>query len=253
MLNAFRYAEADRILVLLTKDRGRFGAIAKSARKCNSSLSGASEPFVHAKYELAPGRSLAIVRSAEIIDPHLAIRESWTNLQLAGHISEIASMMGVENHPDTELYEITLRAFREVNLKTPHAVLMYKLRLLDILGISPHIDNCLECGAKRVKGKIHLHQSKGGFVCSSCAKRLEIYHPIPMEALYIIKAVKDNSQVPELPDNLFDIADDLATNLLQSFLQKGFRTYPAVRHVREAVNIHNRNNKSGERHHDNNQ
>jgi DNA repair protein RecO (recombination protein O) len=234
-----RYGEADRLLILLTPDHGRVGAIAKSARKAKSRLNGATELFVHARIELAEGKSLAIVRQVEVIDPHLGIRESWARLQLAGHVAEIANKMGEENHPDKDLYEITVRAMAEIDQDRRDAVLRFKVALLDHMGVFPDVGGCADCGSGRVKGRVHLDGTRGGFLCDDCAKINGVYHPVSMQVLHLMHALRASAELaPDIDDETLDLTDDLLTNLLQGFIQVGFKTFPAARQARVNARDH---------------
>ena len=188
-----------------------------------------------ARFELAKGRSLAIVRHAEVLNAHLGIRESWSRIQLAGHVAEIAAKMGIENHPDPDLYTLTLRALDEIDRGLPQAVLKFKVGLLDHLGIFPDLAGCAECGSSRAKGRVHLDETGGGFLCSECAKSRGIYHPVPMQVLHVMHALRVGAELPEnlQPENL-DETEDVLTHLLQSFLQAPFKTVPAERRARTA-------------------
>ena len=232
---ARRYGEADRLLTLLTPEHGRIGAIAKSARKAKSSFHGAAEVFVYARFELAEGKSLDIVRHAEVIDPHLRIRESWASLQLAGHVAEIANKMGEEKHPDPDLYRLTLTAMRDIDSGRPDAVLRFKVALLDHMGVFPDLGGCVGCGSVRVKGRVHLNEPQGGFLCDDCAKTAGVYHPVSMQVLHVMHTLRSGGDSPPDIDNeTFDLTEDLLTNLLQAFLQAGFKTVPAERQARIA-------------------
>lgn len=236
---AIRYGEADRILTLLTPERGRFGAIAKSARKAKSSFQGAAEPFIHARFELAEGRSLAIVRHAEVLDALLGIRESWSRLQLAGHVAEIANKMGEEKHPDPELYDLTLEALKRLNEGRVDAVLRFKAGLLDHMGVFPELGACVGCGTTKVRGQVHLDEPGGGFLCGDCAKAHGVFHPVAMGVLHVLHALRTGQDLPaDADDSTLDAAEDLLTSLLQAFLQAGFKTVPAARQARVAEREH---------------
>ncbi|HLJ56044.1 MAG TPA: DNA repair protein RecO, partial [Chthonomonadaceae bacterium] len=58
--------EHDRILTLFTRDKGKLSAVAKGSRRAASRLSGATELFVHARMQLAVGKTLDIVTQCEI-------------------------------------------------------------------------------------------------------------------------------------------------------------------------------------------
>ena len=232
-----RFSEADRILVLLTSERGKIPAIAKSVRKSNSKMQGATQMFVHARFELAEGKSLAILRHAEVINPHLGLRDDWKKLQLAGHVAEIAGKMSEEHHPDKDLYNLTLEALDGVDSGRPDAVAKFKVGLLDHMGVFPDLSGCAKCGAGRVSGDIHLAETGGGFLCAKCAKAEGTYHPIPMKVLHVIHKLRTGEPIPaDVEKETIDLADDLLTVLLQSFLQAGFKTVAAERQARRAAN-----------------
>lgn len=232
---ARRYGEADRLLTLFTRDRGKVAAIAKSARKPKSRIRAASESFVKARFELAEGRSLHIVRSAEILDPHISLRENWKSLQLAGHVAEIVNRMSEEGAPDPELYNLLDCALDMIGVGRADAVVRFKVALLDHLGIFPDLSGCSECGKSRVAGDVHLDQLNHGFLCGECAEKGHVYHPVPMKVLHLFHSMKNGMiSTPEVEDDMLASADDVLTSLLQAFLQDGFKTAKAARHARSA-------------------
>ncbi len=231
-----KYGEADRLITLLTLEKGRLGAIAKSARKPKSSLRGATEPFVRAEFELAEGKSLDIVRQVEIIDPHLGLRDSWTRLQLAGHVAEIANSMSVERFPDAALYELVCEALREISEGQAGAVLRFKAGLLDHMGVFPDLSGCSNCGSAKVKGDVHLDVKGHGFLCAACAKEKAVYRPVPMKVLYVLHALRNGDAIPDEGEEIRDVAEDALTVLLQTFLQQGFKTSKAAGQARSAEN-----------------
>ena len=66
VLRSLRYGEADRILHLYSRERGRIGAIAKGVRKTRSRVGARLEPFMHVDLQLAEGRSLDTITQAVI-------------------------------------------------------------------------------------------------------------------------------------------------------------------------------------------
>lgn len=232
-----RYGEADRLITLLTESHGRIGAIAKSSRKPKSRLRGASEPFVIARFELAEGKSLAIVRHAEILTANLPLRENWTRLQLAGHVAEIANRMSEEGVPDPVLYEIVARALFGLCRGDNSAVLNFKAGLIDHLGIFPELAGCVSCGKMRVRGQVHFDAQNHGFLCPDCAAEKQVYHPVPMKVLHIIHESRKGEDVgAEYDLEQMEKAEDLLTLMLQGFLQAGFKTVKAARHARKHEN-----------------
>ena len=75
VLRSIRYGEADRILHLYSPTLGRFGAIAKGARKPKSRFGGRLEPFFRLDLVLHQGRSdLMTVTSVTTLDGYPRLR-----------------------------------------------------------------------------------------------------------------------------------------------------------------------------------
>src|SRR3954454_11324000 len=76
VLRTIRYGEADRVMHLYTRDRGRVGAMAKGVRRTRTRFGGRREPFFRLDVILYEGRSeLLTVTSAETVAAHPRLRE----------------------------------------------------------------------------------------------------------------------------------------------------------------------------------
>jgi len=249
VIAARRYGEADRLLTLFSVDRGRFSAIAKSARKPKSSLRGGTETFIRANYQLAEGRTLHIVRQVEIIDPHLGIRENWRRLQMAGHVAEISNKVSDEKIPDPGLYNLLAKALDGVSKGNDDAVIRFKAGVLSHLGVFPELAGCAACGKSRVKGNVHLSSETHGFLCGECAKDKGSWHPVSMKLLYVLHGLRNGDENvidPDLDEDekseILDKSDEILTMLLQVFLQHGLKTTSGMRKARNSKS-NNDNNK----------
>src|SRR4051794_7859606 len=75
VLRSMRYSEADRVLHMLTLERGRVNAIAKGVRKTSSRFGARLEPLTHVTLLLHEGRGeLHTVSGADIVHSHDATR-----------------------------------------------------------------------------------------------------------------------------------------------------------------------------------
>jgi DNA repair protein RecO (recombination protein O) len=84
VLRSIRYGEADRVLHLYTRDRGRVGAIAKGVRRVKSRFGGRLEPMARSELILREGRGdLCTVTSADTVDAHAGIRSDRQALDRA--------------------------------------------------------------------------------------------------------------------------------------------------------------------------
>src|ERR1700749_2420210 len=76
VLRSLRYSEADRILHLYTRERGRIGAIAKGVRKTKSRFGARLEPLSHVELMLHEGSGeLQTITGVQLLHSHRAARE----------------------------------------------------------------------------------------------------------------------------------------------------------------------------------
>ena len=76
MLRSLRLGEADRILHLYTRERGRIGAVAKGIRKTKSRFGARLEPLSHVALQLHQGSGeLQTVTGVDLVRSHSAVRE----------------------------------------------------------------------------------------------------------------------------------------------------------------------------------
>lgn len=75
------FSEADKIIVLLAKNKGRIEAIAKGARKSTSKKTALIDLAAYGDFRIATGKSLDIITEVKLINGFEAIKN---NLQSAG-------------------------------------------------------------------------------------------------------------------------------------------------------------------------
>src|SRR6266540_1158375 len=89
VLRHSNWGEADRLLVLYTREQGKLRAIAKGARKVTSRKAGHLEPFTHVTLQLAKGRDLLIVTQAETVNAFLPLHDDLIKTGYAAYIVEL--------------------------------------------------------------------------------------------------------------------------------------------------------------------
>ena len=62
------FGEADLLVTLFSRERGKLRAVAKGARRSSSKLVGHLEPITHVRLSLSRGRNLDYVTQAQVID-----------------------------------------------------------------------------------------------------------------------------------------------------------------------------------------
>ena len=171
VLRSIRYGEADRVLHLYTRDRGRVGAIAKGVRRVKSRFGGRLEPMVRSELMLREGRGdLCTVNGAHTIDAHASIRESRAALDRAVQACDAVLRLLDSQEPNRPAYNLLCHELqlldREPEAATRSQALAFRIKLLLATGFAPELASCATCGERE-----HLSAfsaSAGGVVCPGC-------------------------------------------------------------------------------------
>ena len=75
-LKKFPMGEADLLVTLYTREKGKVRAIARGARRSNSKLVGHFEPLTQVKLSLAQGRDLDYVTQAQVLSGFASLKEN---------------------------------------------------------------------------------------------------------------------------------------------------------------------------------
>ena len=173
-------AEADRILLLLSRERGKLSAVAKGVRRPRSKLAGGLQLFSHVRLLLAAGRSLDLITQCQPLESFLPLREDLDRFALASHLVELADISTEEGAPLPGLFDLLLNSLRALAASSVPDLIArgFELKLMKLLGYAPELLACLSCGRKldltRASGKparLSFSVSLGGLVCGRCRSR----------------------------------------------------------------------------------
>ena len=109
VLKRVSVGEADRIVTLLTPQRGKVVAIAKSSRKLSSSQRSALEPGSQIRAYLVETHSMPILTQAMLRTDAQFAHQSLTHIKKLLQLLEIYDRLFVEDETDAELYLLAIR------------------------------------------------------------------------------------------------------------------------------------------------
>jgi len=180
--------EADRIVTLLTRERGKLSAVAKGVRRPRSKLAGGLQLFSHARVQLAAGRSLEVVTQIEPVDTFYHLREDVARFNHACYASEMVDVLIEEQHADSRIFDLLLATLGGLDQGGDPSTLVrgFELKLLTRLGYGPELDTCVSCGASINAARAGFSPAQGGVVCSRCL-RAQGAAPLPPAALQAMR------------------------------------------------------------------
>jgi len=193
VLRSVRYGEADAVLTIYSRERGRVSAIAKGARRPKSRIGAAAQPGVRIEVTLHRGRgSLATVRQAAIVEPNAGLWTRADRLQAAGCMLETVYQVLPEEDPSPEGYALLGRALALLSRAESRGgparlhplVLGLRAKLLVVSGLLPRLGPCASCAPDAQM--VAFSSASGGALCGECAR---LGTPVPPSALSALAAL----------------------------------------------------------------
>ena len=166
VLRTYKLGEADRIIVFVTRGRGKVRAVAKGVRKTKSKFGSRLEPMSHVALQLFEGRGeLDIVTQAESIDHFRVIRDDLDRIARASSMLEAVDQMAQEGEVSPRLFQMLLGGLRALaDHNGPLVVPAFFWKLLALEGYRPILDACAECGSEGPLVAFDL--DAGGLLCA---------------------------------------------------------------------------------------
>jgi DNA repair protein RecO (recombination protein O) len=159
--------EADRLVTLYTRDRGKIATVAKGARKPKSRFAGRLELFTHLRALLAVGRTLDVVSQIEVVEPHAGIRADLQRMGHAAFIAEITDRATADREAAPELFAALRSALRMASVGDAElAAMWYAAQVLVLTGHGPIVDRCVICGRGVSRGAV-FSLALGGALCQA--------------------------------------------------------------------------------------
>lgn len=164
--------EADKIVVLFSREAGVLRVLAKGLRKAGSRVGGRLEAFRECEVTLARGRNLPIVTAVDSVRRFPAINTDYDALAAGMAACEVVIALFAADDPQPEAYALFGDFLATLGPDTPAEILLtaFELQLMGLLGYRPDLHVCTACGraitGPREAGGLHIED--GGALCAGC-------------------------------------------------------------------------------------
>lgn len=173
VLRTYKLGEADRIVVFLTRDRGKKRGVAKGARRARSRFVGALEPMTRARvaYFEKEQRELVSLNYAELLRSPLSAA-SPDGLSYVGYFADLIDQCAPDADPDERLFRLGSAVVEGLGAGAPPALLAryFEVWLLRFQGVYPSLSSCHSCGGALEQGGAYLSSPHRVFVCGRCQR-----------------------------------------------------------------------------------
>ena len=160
--------EADRLVVLFSRELGKISAAAYGARRTRSRLAGAVQGYALVEVSLLPGRNLESIGQCEVKRSFSELREDLTLMTYAAFLTELVSELWPEHSPEPSAFDVLKGALSLLSARNPRLVsLAGAWQLLALAGFHPEYERCVNCG-QALALPAYFDACAGGGVCTVC-------------------------------------------------------------------------------------
>lgn len=166
ILSRENIGEKDRLVVFLTKERGKLKAVARSSRRISSKMAGSLEPFNLVRCWIHIGRIFDIIKGVEIIRTFPNIIKDIDLYLYTSRIVEFTQSIVQENEETLDVFKLLLGTLSAINdYGNINSIgIFFWLNILTLAGYKMRLDRCV-CGGEKIVG---FSPSMGGVICSNC-------------------------------------------------------------------------------------
>jgi DNA repair protein RecO (recombination protein O) len=174
VIRARDYADADRIVTLLTRDFGKLSGIAKGAKASRKRFERKLEPFSHVTlyFKRRPhGQLVFITRAERSESPPPNLEDELGKIALGSYMLELADALTIEETEAGDAYQVLANALNTLGRGVATSALRqaYELRMLAVAGFGLELGSCRVCGASgESEDAVYFVVSRGGVVCNRC-------------------------------------------------------------------------------------
>jgi DNA repair protein RecO (recombination protein O) len=173
VLRGYELGETSKLVVLLTRERGKLRAVARGARGARPRYQSALEPLSEVKATLygRQGAELFRLGQAELV--HSAFHAGTRSLEAALLLSGCAELLDAfcpEGEAEEKSYRLGLALVKAAEAGANPDLLGRYLEawLLKLHGLYPALESCAACGRALGTGALSYHRPAHGFVCGEC-------------------------------------------------------------------------------------
>lgn len=162
--------ESDKILTLLTAERGKVSVIARGARRKGCKFAACAQSLAYSEWTLYQRGQWAYASEGTTIELFQGLRRDLEAMALGFYFAELTEAVTAEEVPADELLRHLLNGLYALSaLHRPPLLVKaaFELRLLCLAGYEPLADGCAVCGALEPE-EPRLDVTQGILRCAAC-------------------------------------------------------------------------------------
>lgn len=230
VLRAADYGENDRILDILSVERGKCVAFAKGVRKPTAKNASAARPLFFGEFAFYEKGDMLWLKEAAAHEDFYSIDAGIEKLSLYTYLTDVVLYSAEENDPDCGILRLLLNTlfYSKTCSDTKFVKTVFELKAAQLLGFEPNLTSCRRCGKK---DGLFYHTDSDGAFCKDCEKETEEYSNTlyldrtSLDACsYIFRSKTERVFAFSVDPATLDRLSDFSSRYLSSKLERRFKS-----------------------------
>lgn len=240
VLNAMPIGDYDKRITILTRERGKITAFARGARRPNSQLLAATNPFSFGEFEAFEGRSSYTVAKVSIKNYFRELTNDFDVAYYGFYFLEFADYYCQENNDEREMLKLlyqSLRALESTSFDNRLVRLIFELKAMSINGEGPNVFSCLSC--KKKEKLQYFSVERGGALCSECGPKEHAIHMDESTSYtmqYIISARVEKLYTFTVTEHVMAQLQMIMKKYVQRYLNHTFKSLKIIEEAESFLN-----------------
>ncbi len=163
----------DKLIHMLTPERGRIGVMVKGAKSSASKLGAISQLFSYGNFEIYEKNKMYWLRGGEVQNSFYGLSSDIGRLALATYLCDLAEELTDEDEECGELMRLLLNSFHLLCMgkKDPRLIkAVFEFRAATMSGYLPELSGCVYCDTPYSE-MTYLDVMGGRLICSDCLSK----------------------------------------------------------------------------------
>ena len=244
-LKSYNLSEADKIIVMYSKEHGLIKGVAKGVKKPKSKLGARMDSLVANKVMLYKGKNLDTICQAEALNTFKETRQDLDKLVYSSYISEIISIFGFEDDPSSkEVYELFYKALDRISNANSKkdvviAAIKFQLKFMLIIGFGLEFDSCVCCREQILDEDMYFSIQMGGVVCEECNEtfgvKLKLHHKMRdfLQAMMQFDFNYESDYDKKATNKVCEVCFNLLNEYIQSHTEKKIKALSVLKETED--------------------